>query len=77
MAAKTIDKYQLAWQYSSNRGAIVLLFSGGGAKQINGLAFQDYQAMVDILRNEKPVWYDEGQSLLATAHELVGEGEHA
>jgi len=56
-------------------GAIVMTFQGGGSKQIDPLTYEDYSAMVDMLRNEKPVWYDENQSLLATFHEPVGEEE--
>ncbi len=72
---KGVEKYQLAWSHDAKSGSIVLLFQGGGARQINGLSYEDYSAMVDMLRNEKPLWYDENQALLATYHEPVGEGE--
>jgi hypothetical protein len=73
--AKTVEKYQLAWQHSGKKGSIVLLFEGGGGKQINGLDADDFLVMSELLRNEKPMWYDENQSLLATTHEPIGEAE--
>lgn len=75
MAAKMVEKYQLGWQHAAHKGSLVLLFQGGGFKQLNNMPAQDYQAMVDLLRNEAPVWYDDNQSLLASTHELVGEAE--
>lgn len=75
MAAKMVEKYQLGWQHKAHKGSLVLLFQGGGFKQLDNLLAQDYQAMVDLLRNEAPVWYDDNQSVLASTHEMVGEGE--
>lgn len=75
MAKQTVEKYQLAWQHSAKKGSIVLLFPGGGGKQINGLDADDFLVMSELLRNEKPMWYDENQSLLATTHEPIGEAE--
>lgn len=75
MAMEIVEKYQVAWQHSSHVGVVKLSFQGGGGKQIQPLTFEDYSAMVDMLRNEKPVWYDENQALLATFHEPVGEEE--
>ncbi|MCB0192697.1 MAG: hypothetical protein KDJ65_12195 [Anaerolineae bacterium] len=75
MAAKFVEKYQVGWQHAAKVGTIVLLFQGSGFRQINNLPYESYSAMVDMLRNEKPIWYDENQSLLATIHEPVGEEE--
>ncbi|MBE9594972.1 MAG: hypothetical protein IMF19_16005, partial [Proteobacteria bacterium] len=50
---------------------------GGESHKIDYLSYEDYSAMVDMLRNEKSIWYDENRSLLATYKEPVGEEEGA
>lgn len=75
MAVKTVEKYQIGWRHSKQFGVIRLIFKGGGHKHIDPLTFEDYTAMTDILRNEKPVWYDDNQALLGTFQEPVGEEE--
>jgi len=73
--AKDVESYQVGWKHDGKYGIIVLFFEGGGSHQIDYLSYEDYSAMVDMLRNEKPVWYDENRALLATYKEPVGEEE--
>ena len=73
--AKVVESYQVGWKHDGKYGIIVLFFEGGGYHQINYLSYEDYSAMVDMLRNEKSVWYDENRALLATYKEPVGEEE--
>lgn len=73
--AKDVENYQVGWKHDGKYGIIVLFFEGGGSHQIDYLSYEDYSAMVDMLRNEKSVWYDESRSLLATYKEPVGEEE--
>jgi hypothetical protein len=75
MAWKEVKKYHVAWQHTNHRGFISLIYAGQGGKQINNLPYEDFTAMVDLMRNESPIYYDENQSLLATQHEPVGEEE--
>ncbi len=65
MAKKVVEKYQVGWNHTSQVGFVVLIFEGG-RKQVGPLSYEDYSAMVDILRNEEVVLYDEDQALLAT-----------
>jgi hypothetical protein len=48
-----------------------------GAKEveISALKYHDYSAMVDMLRNEKPVFYDAIAEELYTGPEMTGEDE--
>ncbi|MCB0192696.1 MAG: hypothetical protein KDJ65_12190 [Anaerolineae bacterium] len=70
-----VEKYQPAWNHKYQSGIIVMLFKGGGFKQLNSLDYATYMALLDQLRNEKPVYYDPNQDLLLTRHELTGENE--
>ncbi|NOR78712.1 MAG: hypothetical protein GQ523_09935 [Methanophagales archaeon] len=73
--AKDVESYQVGWKHDGKYGIIVLFFEGGESHKIDYLSYEDYSAMVDMLRNEKPVWYDENRALLATYKEPVGEEE--
>lgn len=75
MAWNEIKQYDVAWRHMNHTGTISLIYAGQGGKQLDNLTFEDFSAMIDLLRNESPMFYDEGQQLLATHHEPVGEEE--
>jgi len=75
MAYKEVKKYHIGWRHAAHSGLIKMFYAGTGDVQIDSLAADDYMAMVDILRNEAPIYYDEVAKVLATHHEAVGEGE--
>ena len=70
-----VERYRVAWNHAKGFGLIQLTFHGGKARTIQPLRERDYTALVDILRYEKPVWYDDKNAILGTYHEPVGEGE--
>ena len=71
-----VSHYKLNWNCSESWGTITLVDSMSlGAKEveISALKYHDYSAMVDMLRNEKPVFYDAIAEELYTGPEMTGE----
>jgi len=67
------------WNYESHYGDFNI-----GYRESDGMHWKlirvsdpsEFAAMIDLLRNEKPVWYDDHNNYLQTTHsEFVGEGE--
>ena len=73
-----VGSYQAHWDTQQHNGEIKLKAWFGGWTSID-LTLQvetaaEMQLLIDLLRNEKPIWYDSGT--LRTGHwEPVGEGE--
>ena len=72
---RLVEQYRVAWNHAKGFGLIQLIFHEGQAKTLHALEERDYSALVDILRYEKPVWYDEQNEVLGTFQEPVGEEE--
>lgn len=72
---REVEKYQLGWNHKQHAGVVVLLFKGGGFRQIHPLNYANYRSYVDALRCEKPIYYDPNQDLLMSYHEPTGEEE--
>lgn len=74
---KPITHYRLMWDVTAGRGSIALLFSQGASDEVllNDLDPAAYRVIVDILRNERPVYWDAAAQRLATGAERVGEEE--
>ncbi len=56
----------------------IIIYWDGGAKAFPEQSFStpvEFQIVVDLLRNEKPVWWDEPTQRLYANQEPVGEGE--
>lgn len=71
---QSVTHYQAHWHFPSNSGSIVLVFANG-QHEINGLNAESFHAVVDILRNERPVYWNAVDQKIHTLSELVGEGE--
>lgn len=71
---QAITHYQAEWHLKSNTGNITLIFSNG-QHQVVGLSPDAFHALVDVLRNERPVYWNEADQVIHTLSELVGEGE--
>jgi len=75
--AERVNTYYARWSPTKHTGYVVLYWSGG-SKTLPEQSFQsptEFQIIVDLLRNEKPVWWDEPTSRLFCHNEPVGEGE--
>lgn len=69
-----ITHYQAAWHINSNSGNITLI-TPSGEHTLTGLNAETFHAVVDILRNERPVYWNPADNVIHTLSELVGEGE--
>jgi hypothetical protein len=72
-----VNRYYARWSPKSHQGHIIIYWDGG-AKAFSEDCFQsaaEFQVMLDLLRNEKPVWWDELTDRLYASQEPVGEGE--
>lgn len=70
---KEIDTYKIAWNAKAHEGILLLHTTDGGLEQILMDNPAEAALMLDIIKNEKPVFYENG--LLFTGFEAVGEGE--
>jgi len=69
---KEVDSYKVVWNPNTNEGAILLHVPDGVERLHLGDAAEG-SLLLDILRNEKPVYVNDG--ILFTGFEPVGEGE--
>ncbi|MHA1270397.1 MAG: hypothetical protein ACTSPY_11460 [Candidatus Helarchaeota archaeon] len=80
MAQTRIDKYMATWETETKVGIIKLYKHLGGNKYENIATIDtkdpiEFMALVDILRNEKPVVYREKNKAITTGTEPTGEEE--
>ena len=71
---KTVESYKVAWNINANEGTLILDTSDG-VEHMTMDSPQECLLLLDILRNEKPLYIDQG--VLFTGFEEVGEGEVA
>ena len=74
MAWKIIKAYTGYWRPEKNYGLLRIFYNGG----INVQKIESPQEMLlvlDILRNEKPVWFHTVSKAITTGAEPVGEEE--
>lgn len=72
-----VTKYYARWSPTRHHGYIAIYWHGG-SKMFPEASFTnptEFQIVVDLLRNEKPVWWDEPTQRLFASGEPVGEGE--
>jgi len=70
---KEIESYKITWNTANDEGILLLHTKDGGLEQLHVDSASEASLVIDILRNEKPVFCDNG--LLYTGFEPVGEGE--
>lgn len=79
MAHHQITDYYASWNYKKHSGHFVFYWEGGN-NIIPGVEITDpaeYQVMLDLLRNEKPLWWNSNRERLSTMIEPIGEGENS
>ncbi|MDJ0707239.1 MAG: hypothetical protein QNJ46_28525 [Leptolyngbyaceae cyanobacterium MO_188.B28] len=77
MAYKRILEYQAGLNTDQHRGRIILKLEGEtGMPEMGVFDPPEFHAIIDILRNEKPLYYDRDLKQLWTLHEPTGEGEN-
>lgn len=73
-----ISWYRAAWSVVQKSGSITLVVAGNAQNHevhLTGLAATELHAVLDILRNERPVYWDPQGEMLYTGNEIVGEEE--
>jgi hypothetical protein len=71
-----IDTYKITWRPCDNAGQIHLGLADGTGSSIPVDSAEEMRMLVDILRNECPVYWDAKHTMLMTGYEPVGEGEN-
>lgn len=72
-----VKSYYARWSPPRHHGYIQIYWQGG-SQVFPEASFDspaEFQIVVDLLRNEKPVWWDEATERLYAHYEPVGEGE--
>ena len=69
---KEVESYRIAWNANADEGSIMLQTTDG-VEQILLDSASEGTLLLDILRNEKPVYVENG--VIFTGFEPVGEGE--
>jgi hypothetical protein len=75
--AVQVKTYYARWSPTRHHGYIIIHWDGG-SKSFPESSFTsptEFQIVLDLLRNEKPVWWDEPTQRLFASREPVGEGE--
>ncbi len=76
MAEFTVTSYSPSWYLGQHRGYIQIQTQGGPMVGLEGFQGpEEFMVVVDLLRNEKPVLWDDVNRRLRTALEPVGEAE--
>jgi hypothetical protein len=78
MSSVEIGKYICSWHIREGYGRICLYDKNGGPRGIYKLKCfspMEFTAMLDLIRNEKPIFYDQDSVVLRTSHEPIGEDE--
>ncbi|ETX07757.1 hypothetical protein [Candidatus Entotheonella palauensis] len=70
-----IIQYAFFWRTEENVGAINLALADGSGGQVIVDSPAEASLLLDVLRNERPVFYDRANALIMTGLEPVGEGE--
>ncbi|MBS1704381.1 MAG: hypothetical protein JST40_00795 [Armatimonadetes bacterium] len=69
-----VSYYKAAWHFGSHTGKVTLI-TPQGEFEMDGMDGTEFHAIVDVLRNERPIYFNPSDGVLETLSELVGEGE--
>lgn len=76
---RRIEKYAIFYNVQANEGHILFQLDDNIEGQSTATLWldspQEGMLILDILRNEQPVYYDEDHQILLTGLEFTGEGE--
>ncbi len=70
-----IIQYAFFWRTEDNTGVIQLALANGGGASLEPDSPQEALLLLDVLRHEKPVYYQSQNQLIMTGLEPVGEGD--
>ena len=72
---KEIKCYKLTWRPADNAGQLHFGLADGTGASTPLDTPQEARMLIDVLRNEAPVYWDDEHGLLMTGFEPVGEGK--
>jgi hypothetical protein len=76
MALVNIINYQAAWDLNDHHGEIRFQSANGNWSPVKILNDpNEFRAVVDLLRNERPVFHNTDYDRIQTRREGTGEGE--
>lgn len=70
-----IESYAIMWNTDNDEGSINLILENGETRMLSADSAAECSLLVDILRNESPVYIHVRHNQLITGIEPVGEGE--
>ena len=70
-----ITKYQARWEPYGHKGMIWILLTSGSSIQFSIDDPNEFNAIVSLLRNEKPMYWNVTKNAMQTLSEEVGEEE--
>ena len=78
MSYKHVTRYRVAYFNTGSKAGcsdIVIVFEDGSQYVFESLPSDTAHHLVDLLRNEKPIWMEPETGTLVVADEPVGSGE--
>jgi hypothetical protein len=75
MAMKLITSYQAWWRPQDSKGHFWFTYFDGQRIRTTDVNAESFSIVIDILRNEKPVYGDHTTAAVTTQTEPTGEGE--
>ncbi len=76
MAGVKVTTYYARWNPVTHSGFVQIYWDGGFRSFSEFTVPTEFQVIVDLLRNEKPIWWDDVREHISTGSgEPVGEGE--
>lgn len=76
MAIKLINHYQAWWDAATNQGYLWFTYFDGERHRTDPIQPDNFRILLDLLRNETPVYGDHTVPMVTTQTEPTGEGEH-
>lgn len=67
--------YRAYWDVNDHRGRVVLIADGASRVHLQLHDAEEFQAVVELLRNESPLYFDRQRLFIQTDAEPIGEAE--
>jgi len=77
MAMVEITAYSVYWHAATKTGDVRVNLVDDTSHTLTDMSAEEIHMLVDLLRNEKPVYYSVERQVVFVAWEPVGEGEEA
>lgn len=76
MAAIHIIQYRAGWDLNSNFGILQLRSQNGTWSSVKKIKdASEFQVIIDLLRNEHPIYHDTKTDIIRTTNEDIGDNE--